>query len=111
MTHHKIRVMDDGTHVYSNGYRYKKKPKHLRKYQINKPDDPRAVLWSSRWWLPLDHLIDQELRVMPETRPDTDAYEHMMKRRPCKCYVCIRPESERWKDIFRAGRQMRRELL
>lgn len=62
-----VRVLDDGTRVYSNGTRYKPKPLSERKYGIRKPDDPRAVLHYGVWYLPLD-LADEERREMPGTR-------------------------------------------
>jgi hypothetical protein len=107
VTHHPIRVLDDGTRVYSNGVRRKPVPDSERKYGRRKPDDPRAVLWSSRWWLPLE-VLPLDDRLMPETRPDTDAYDHAAKPRKCKCNVCRRPESKRWKNQWRREqRQMR----
>ena len=107
MTHNPIRVLEDGTRVYSNGVRRKPVPEHLRKYGHRKPDVEGAVLWSSRWWLPLV-LIEDDKRVMPVTRPDTDAYDHMVKPRKCKCDVCKRPEAKRWKNQWRREqRQMR----
>lgn len=107
MTHNPIRVLEDGTRVYSNYVRRKPVPDHLRKYGRNKPDDPRAVLWSSRWWLPLE-LLPVEERTWPETRPDTDAYDHAAKPRKCQCNVCKRPEARRWRNQWRREqRQMR----
>ena len=37
------------------------------------------------------------MRPMPETRPDDEAYDHMVKRFGCKCDVCARPQAARWK--------------
>lgn len=102
MTHHEIKVLADGTRIYSNHTRYTPVPEEQRKYMRNKPDDPRAVLWSSRWWLPLDLLEDGD-RSMPETRPDTDAYLHADKPRKCRCAVCRRPESKRWRRMRLKG--------
>lgn len=114
MTHHPITVLADGTRVYSNGTKYKPVEQWRRKYGMNKPDDPRAVLWSSRWWLPLELLPDDD-RTMPLTRPDTDAYDHFGKRQKCRCDVCRRPEAQRWKDKrmreLRPPRQIRSESL
>lgn len=93
MTHHPIRTLPDGTRVYSNHHRYKPKPPEERTYAVRKPDDPRAVRFRGDWFLPLETL-DDDARVMPETRPDTDAYDHMP--RPCKCDVCRRPHAQRW---------------
>ena len=96
MTQHKIKVLSDGTRVYSNGTRYKPVAPEERKYAIRRPDDSGAVLYQGSWYSPLASL-DDEARIMPETRPDTDAYEHMGKPRKCMCYVCRRPEAKRWK--------------
>lgn len=68
MTHHPIRVLEDGTRVYANYHRYRPKALDERKNGVNKPDDPRAVRFHTKWFLPLDVLPDEE-RVMPATRP------------------------------------------
>ena len=39
-------------------------------------------------------MIPEDRRVMPETRPDTEAAEH---RLTCLCVVCQRLASKRWK--------------
>ena len=96
MTHHPVKVLEDGTRVYSNYTRRTPVPDHLRKYKKRKPDDPRALLYQGNWYLPLE-LVPLADRIRPETRPDTDAYDHMSKARKCKCNVCRRPESKRWK--------------
>jgi hypothetical protein len=100
MTSNPIRVLEDGTRVYSNGVRRKPVPDHLRKYGRRKPDDPRAVLWQGNWLLPLE-LLHPDERCMPVTRPDTDAYDHAGKPRRCRCDVCKRPESRRWRNQWR----------
>lgn len=97
MTHHPIKTLSDGTRVYSNGVRYKRKKISERKYRIRKPDDPNAILWNGNWFLPLD-LLPDEARTAPLTRPDTDAYDHAGKPRKCRCDVCRRPEAQRWRD-------------
>lgn len=97
MTEHRIKVLEDGTRVYSNHTRYKPMPDDLRKNRRRRPDDPRAVRFKGDWFLPLDLLDDAE-RELPETRPDTDAYDHMTKPRKCRCFVCLRPEAQVWKD-------------
>jgi hypothetical protein len=94
MTHHPIKVLEDGTRVYSNGARYT--PRKNRVNKVRRPDDPRAVRYGNRWFLPIDTLPD-DARSMPDTRPDTDAYFHVDKPRRCKCNVCRRPESKKWK--------------
>jgi hypothetical protein len=105
MTHHKIKVLEDGTRVYSNGTRYKPKAPEERVYRVRKPAQEGAVWWGGGWRLPLD-LLPLEARLWPETRPDTDAYDHMIKPRRCKCWVCKRPEAKRWKNQWR--REQRR---
>lgn len=92
-----VKVLEDGTRVYSNYTRYTPVPDSERVYRRRKPDDPRAVLFRGEWFLPFDHLLSDEERAMPETRPDTDAWGHLAKPRKCKCMVCKRPESEVWK--------------
>ena len=69
MTHHEIRILEDGTRRYSNGTRYKPKADEDRTYTVRKPADPRAVRHGGEWLLPLDVLPDSE-RTMPPTRPD-----------------------------------------
>lgn len=100
MTHHLVRVEPDGTRVYSNYTRYRPKPRSERKYAVNKPDDPRAVRFHGQWYLPLDVLPD-EARVMPATRPDCQAYEHMSSNLLCRCQVCLRPTAARWQRKWR----------
>lgn len=103
MTHRPVKVLSDGTRVYADYHRYKPKPAEDRVYGVNKPEDPRAVRFHGRWFLPLDVLADGD-RVMPETRPDTDAYEHMDRRGACGCAVCSRPQAERWRSKWRRER-------
>ena len=100
MTSHPIRVLADGTRVYSNGVRRTPVPDHLRKYKRRKPDVPGAVLYQGNWYLPLE-LVPLDDRLVPETRPDTDAYDHAAKPRKCKCNVCRRPEARRWRNQWR----------
>jgi hypothetical protein len=44
---------------------------------------------------------DESQRVMPETRPDELAYDHMDKPFGCRCEVCTRPQARlhqaRWR--------------
>jgi hypothetical protein len=100
VTHNPIRVLEDGTRVYSNGVRRKPKPDSERIYKRRKPDTPGAVLWQGNWLLPLA-VLPPASRVMPTTRPDTDAYDHASKPRKCRCDVCKRPESRRWRNQWR----------
>jgi len=104
VTSNPIRVLDDGTRVYSNRVRYRPKADSERVYKKRKPDDPRAVLYQGNWFLPLE-LVPLDDRQVPETRPDTDAYEHASKPRKCKCNVCRRPESRRWRNQWRRERR------
>lgn len=97
MTHHPIKILEDGTRVYSNYTRYKPKPAVERKYKVRKPDVPGAVMYNKEWFLPLPVLPEDD-RDMPDTRPDTVAYDHMEKRAKCRCEVCTRPEAQPWKD-------------
>lgn len=103
MTHHPIRVEPDGTRVYSNHTRYRPLPDDERINQRRKPDDPRAVRFRGDWFLPLE-LVPEYERMWPETRPDTEAAEHMTAKRKCSCRVCRRPESEIWKRKWRKAR-------
>jgi hypothetical protein len=93
-------TLEDGTRKYSNYYKYKPIPIEKRKYRIRKPDDPRAVRFRGDWLLPLE-LLEEKFRVMPETRPDTDAFVHMTKKRKCKCDPCQRPEAVKWQQWWR----------
>ena len=100
MTHHPIKVLEDGTRVYSNGTRYKPKAPGERKYGVRKPPPglaEGAVRWGGLWLLPLPLLPGDE-RLWPETRPDTDAYLHASKPRKCRCRVCQRPEALVWRE-------------
>ena len=101
MTHHEIRTLEDGTRVYSNGTRYRPLPDTERKYARRKPDDDRAVRWRGEWLLPLAVLPLAARKNFPQTRPDSDAYDHMPM--PCKCMVCRRPGdiAERWRRKWR----------
>lgn len=100
MTSNPIKVLEDGTRVYSNRVRYKPKADHERVYARRKPDVPGAVLYQGSWFLPLE-LVPLEERTWPVTRPDTDAYDHAGKPRKCRCDVCKRPESRRWRNQWR----------
>lgn len=106
MTRHPIQVLEDGTRLYANGVRYTPVASEVRKYQTRKPDHPDAVRWYGNWLLPLE-LIDDLARRFPETRPDTDAYDHMGNGRACRCDVCTRPEAERWRTKWWKERGVR----
>ena len=97
MTHHVIRVEEDGTRVYSNHTRYKPKAASERKYKVRKPDDPTAVRWKGEWWVDREVLPDSA-RSMPATRQDRDAFDHWLVNRNCRCVVCRRDESKPWKE-------------
>ena len=107
MTHRPIRVQEDGTRVYASYHRYKPLSDEERKYARRQPDDPRAVRWGGQWFLPLEVLPEAE-RVMPATRPDSDAYEHMSQSLTCACEVCLRPAAERWRRRWRRDHGLRR---
>ena len=89
MTHRRIRVTEDGTHIYANYNRYRPLKPEERKYGVNKPDHPEAVRFHTQWFVPLE-LLDEAARVMPETRPDSATLDH---RATCRCEVCKRPEA------------------
>jgi hypothetical protein len=98
MTQHPIRVLEDGTRVYSNGTRYKPKPLAERKYKVRKPADPRAVRWGGKWWVEPE-VVDENKRIMPLTRPDREAFDHYMEEKlRCRCEVCKRREGREWRD-------------
>jgi hypothetical protein len=103
-----VRIEPDGTRVYAHGYRYRPKPPEERTYAVRKPDDPRAVRFRGDWYLPLD-LVEEGARVMPATRPDSDAYDHMDRTVLCRCEVCRRPAAERWRNKWRADHGLRRK--
>ena len=89
MTHRRIRVTEDGTHIYANYNRYKPLSESERKNRVRRPDHPEAVRFHTQWFLPLE-LAPEDARVMPETRPDSDTLDH---RATCTCAVCKRPEA------------------
>lgn len=96
MTGGPIQVLEDGTRIYKGGMRYKPVPLEQRKNRVLKPDDPNAYRWGSTWYT-LPTLLPDEQRILPETIPDTEAYDHWAKPKPCRCLVCKRPEATRWK--------------
>jgi hypothetical protein len=107
VTHHPIKVLEDGTRVYSNGTRYRPKTPEERVNQVRKPAVEGAVRWGGTWLLPLP-LLPAGDRLWPETRPDTDAFDHAFKPRRCKCRVCKRPEARKWRRRgLKTLRQMR----
>lgn len=97
-----VKILEDGTRVYSNRTKYTPVPDSERKNFSRRPQDPRAVLWQGKWFVPLP-LVDE--RVMPETKPDTIAFDHAFKVK-CYCSVCRRPQARLWRLRYR--RQMRR---
>ena len=103
MTQHEVRTLEDGTRVYSNYTRYVPVADEVRVYARRKPTVPGAVRVGAVWFLPLE-LAPEEDRVMPETRPDTDAYDHMLKGRKCVCAPCQRPQARAWQDKWRRER-------
>ena len=105
MTHHPIKVLEDGTRVYSNGTRYKPKPPEERVHQVRKPPVAGDLRLGDVWYLPLA-LLPQEARSWPETVPDEEAFDHAFKARRCKCHVCKRPEARKWRRRGLAQRRM-----
>lgn len=87
-----VRVLPDGTRVYSGSEKYKPVAPEDRKYGVRRPDHPDAVRFHALWFEPLPVLPDQE-RSMPETRTDEDAIHHRML---CECHVCTREGSDGW---------------
>lgn len=100
-----VKVLEDGTRVYSNRTKYTPVPAEQRKNFSRKPDDPRAVRWRGEWFLPLP-LIPEEKRRLPETKPDTIAFDHAYKVK-CYCSVCRRPQARLWRLKYR--RQIRKD--
>jgi hypothetical protein len=101
VTEHDVATLPDGRRKYSNYTTYTPIPTDKRKYGVNKPDVPGAVRWGEFWLLPLV-LLPEESRVMPQTRPDTDAYEHAKVTLMCRCEVCVRPGASEWRRKWRA---------
>lgn len=106
MTHHPIRVLEDGTRVYSTYHRYKPLSAEERVYAVRKPDDPRAVRFHGNWFLPLDLAPEQE-RQMPATRPDSETYDHMSTNALCGCEVCSRASAEKVRRRWRRDHGLR----
>ena len=101
-----MKVLADGTRVYDGGARYRPVDPSARKIGVNRPANPLAQRFHGRWFEPLE-LVDDELREWPETRPDTDAFEHMSISLTCNCQVCQRPEAERWRRRWRREHGLR----
>lgn len=95
------KISQNGVRRYDCGKSYTPLTPEQRKIGVNKPDDPRAVRFHTRWFLPLAVIPLESDRVMPETRPDSEAYDHMEKRFGCRCEVCSRPQAKRWQDRWR----------
>lgn len=106
MTYHPVKVLEDGTRVYSTYHRYKPMADEDRTNKVRKPADPRAVRFHGTWFLPLDLAPEQE-RQMPATRPDSDAYEHMSSNTLCGCEVCSRPSAEKVRRRWRRDNGLR----
>lgn len=68
MTHHPIRILEDGTRVYSNGTRYKPVAPEDRIYKVRKPPVEGAVRVGGDWYPPLP-LLPDEARSWPATWP------------------------------------------
>jgi hypothetical protein len=98
-----VRVLEDGTRVYANGVRYRPVADDKRRNRRRRPDDPQAVRWYSEW-IVLPELVADDDRSMPETVPDSEAYDHWLEKRGCRCSICTRPEARRWKERAEAAR-------
>jgi hypothetical protein len=98
-----VRVLEDGTRVYANGVRYRPVSDDKRRNKKRRPEDPRAVRWYNQWVI-LPELVADDDRSMPETVPDSEAYNHWLEKRGCRCFICKRPESRRWKERAEAAR-------
>lgn len=110
MTLHPIRILPDGTRVYSNYTKYKPRSGDERTYRKFPEEDPRAYRWQKTWFWLRDVLEDSE-RKLPETRPDSEAYDHARNRAEmCWCDVCCRPASMVQK-YYRKGRRDRKAAL
>lgn len=110
MSIHPVQILADGTHRYKGRTKYKPIAPEDRKYGVNKPDDPRAVRHFGVWLLPLD-VLDDGARVMPATRADSEAYDHMSTNLLCHCDVCSSPYAERWRRKWRRDHGLRNQLL
>lgn len=88
-------TLPDGTRRYAGGALYKPLAPEQRKNKINRPDDPDAVRFHTRWFIPLaKRLKPDHLRYMPETIPDEAAFDHMEKYGARHmCHVCARPQA------------------
>jgi len=91
-----VKVLPDGTRVYSNGTKYKPMAAADRKRNINKPDVEGAVLFGSRWVVPIVVLDDDKREPVPETRSDEEGYDHTLY---CGCVICKRPavDAVKWR--------------
>ena len=64
----RIKTLEDGTRVYSNGTRYKPVPPEARIYKKHKPPVEGAFRVGGTWYLPLPLLPDEQ-RSLPVTWP------------------------------------------
>jgi len=64
----RIKTLEDGTRVYSNGTRYKPVADEDRVNKKHKPPVEGAFRVGDRWYLPLP-LLPDEARSLPATRP------------------------------------------
>jgi hypothetical protein len=86
------RELEDGTRVYSNGFKYKPVPldkRRNRKY-------PDGTQWhGGKPYAPLP-LLPEDERVKPYTRPDEEAVQHHVG---CACRSCQVPRVRRLKRV------------
>lgn len=92
--------------TYKGGSGYRLLTDEERTYGRRKPDDPRAVRFYGTWFLPLE-LAPEPERVMPETRGDDEAYDHMERRFGCDCEVCQRPQARLHQNRWRRAHGLR----
>ena len=78
-----VEVLPDGTHHYSNGFRYTPVPDEERKYQRRKPDHPDAFRIKGDWFIPHEFLPDDQ-REMPETLTRSSSRGRRALRRRAK---------------------------
>lgn len=90
------------TYTYSSG--------DVSRYMLVAPQDrtysgPRyrgeAGAYVGSRWYPAIAVLDDADRVLPETRPDEEAFDHPYG---CRCQVCRRPDALYWKRAKRFTR-------
>jgi hypothetical protein len=82
-------VSEPIVHRYKNGTKYTLVPLEENKLVGPKRRGEEGV-WVGTHWFPVLQLLDDDARVLPETRPDEETLTH---RLGCLCDVCRRPEA------------------